>query len=297
MALGSGWTLYLSPFHLLTEELNRVWLGQMPWLLLAVVFSGIVIFPRFWCVYLCPTGLLFSIVSRWRLLRAKPPQDCIHCGRCEKSAPPARRSPLLRRPQPTVCFAVVAVKNARSTCSILSTTGQGNPAHCRRRCWIHPPRSSALRNCTAGSWRRCSTPDETNCGKPVAAARCFGRSRIFATLQSLRSLHESLPQQVYPTHAIQQRSCNVSHSVYHCPRGRWRTDAVLPAGMSNRGDRSPPCRKTLMGLAEIDHSRCPGWSQGKLCLLCQEQCPRHAIESPDKIRPRDRRSLRRLRCL
>jgi len=38
-------------------------------------------------------------------------------------------------------------------------------------------------------------------------------------------------------------------------------------------------------MAQIDRSRCIGWAEGRLCLLCQEQCPLQAIDSDEQNRP------------
>ena len=40
-----------------------------------------------------------------------------------------------------------------------------------------------------------------------------------------------------------------------------------------------------IGAAEIDHSRCLAWGQGKLCLVCMEYCPVVAIRSDSEKRP------------
>lgn len=40
-----------------------------------------------------------------------------------------------------------------------------------------------------------------------------------------------------------------------------------------------------MGIAELDRCKCLVWVEQKLCLLCCEQCPVHAIEVDEKNRP------------
>ena len=285
MAWGSGWTLYLSPFHLLTEELNRIWLGQIPWLLLAIVFSGLVVFPRFWCVYLCPTGLLFSIVSRWRLLRAKPPQGCIHCGRCEKICPTGA--------------AVSAASQTTADCLLCGRCSEkcpvdlfdfvnhrsGNPALAAGD--VGFTRREVLRSGTAllvagAAAPLLMKPTAANPLRPPGAleeaeflSRCSrcGRCMRVCPSKCIRPMPFSSGPAMFLTPYIIAREARCELTQY-CQQ-------ICPTGAIGH----LPVEKTLMGLAEIDHSRCLGWSQGKLCLLCQEQCPRHAIESPDKIRP------------
>ena len=48
-----------------------------------------------------------------------------------------------------------------------------------------------------------------------------------------------------------------------------------------------------MGRAVIDHNQCLGWAHGKLCLVCKEQCPQHAIDSDAQNRP----SVQKKKCV
>ena len=285
MVLGSGWPLYFSPFHLLTEELTRIWLAQVPWVLLMVILSGMIIFPRFWCVYLCPTGLLFSFVSRWRLFRAKPPQSCIHCGLCERICPTAAAVPdqamttadcLLCGRCSEKCPAGLFdfVRNSHST----AASPNGDCAFTRREVLRA---GAALAVAGAATPLLLQTNDANPLRPPGALAeaeflsRCSRCGRCIKVCPSkcIRPMPLGSGPALFLTPYIVAREarCELTQ---HCQQ-------VCPTGAIGH----LPIEKVVMGLAEIDPSRCLGWSQGKLCLLCQEQCPRHAIESPDKIRP------------
>jgi len=50
-------------------------------LFLAVLGLGL-LRPRFWCAYVCPTGVLLSVGSLLRLTERKVDATCIECGRC-----------------------------------------------------------------------------------------------------------------------------------------------------------------------------------------------------------------------
>jgi len=52
----------------------------------AILALGVVK-KRFWCRYLCPLGALFSIVSRFRILKRFVTEDCPHCLKCVKECP------------------------------------------------------------------------------------------------------------------------------------------------------------------------------------------------------------------
>ena len=56
-------------------------------LFFVVILALGVVKKRFWCRYLCPLGTLFSIVSRFRILKRFVTEDCTHCQKCVKECP------------------------------------------------------------------------------------------------------------------------------------------------------------------------------------------------------------------
>jgi ferredoxin len=283
MLMGSGWTLYLSPFHLLTADLSRLWLGKMPWMTAALVVAGLVAFPRFWCVFLCPTGLLLSLVARWRLLAVRGPVDCNRCGACSPvcptgaasageaagadcllcgrcaercpaggvtlgvrpgDEPPASKGGLFTRRE--VIRAAMALTAAIAAAPALSVSA-ARP--------LRPP--GALEE--AEFLARCS-----RCGRciKVCASKCLQAS----------PLDKGPAAFLTPVLVPREARCELTRD---CQR-------VCPTGALAH----LPVEKTIIGLAEIDRSRCLGWTEGKLCLLCKEQCPVHAITSDAFNRPR-----------
>ncbi len=56
--------------------------------LLAIVLGGSLVIDRFWCRYLCPLGAVFSITSRFSLLRIRrSSQACTSCTVCDRPCP------------------------------------------------------------------------------------------------------------------------------------------------------------------------------------------------------------------
>lgn len=281
---GSGWALYLTPFSLLTEELARLWRGQPP-LVLAVLFAaGMLIFPRFWCVFLCPTGLFLSLLARWRRWAVRAPADCVACGLCARACPtaaapggpaasgadcllcgrcagvcpaggmqlggrradtlPERTGGLFTRRE--IIRAGVALTVAAAAVPSLTRPAGAQP--------LRPPgaleEGEFLARCSRCG--RCIKACPSNCLKPMPLA---GGPALFLT----------------PVIVPREARCELTQDCQKvCPTGAL---ALLPV------------EKTLIGLAEIDRSRCLGWAEGKLCLLCQEQCPRHAIDADKQNRP------------
>jgi predicted membrane-bound spermidine synthase/Na+-translocating ferredoxin:NAD+ oxidoreductase RnfG subunit len=99
-------------------------------LIYTVVFAlfGSLFFPRFWCIYLCPTGAFLSLLNRISLLKrllppkkfalcdfaisAKEPADCIMCDRCRFNKTQPLQSSLAEPKQvrrPVTAFFVFAV--------------------------------------------------------------------------------------------------------------------------------------------------------------------------------------------
>lgn len=72
--------------HITSEELMTefgIGLG-----ILAVSLIGSILYDRFFCKYLCPTGAFLGLFSRASLLRLKrDPEACIDCGACDKACP------------------------------------------------------------------------------------------------------------------------------------------------------------------------------------------------------------------
>lgn len=291
MFFGSGWAMYFSPFHLLTEELSRIWLSQIPWVLLLVVVLGLLIFPRFWCVYVCPTGLVLSFISRWRIFRVKPPTSCLHCGICQTLCPTGAAAPNLAittsdcllcgrcsEKCPAAFFDIV-----RQQTGDAASTGSKN-AFTRREVL----RSGAALVVAGAMTPVLSRPTGANPLRPPGSldeddflSRCSRCGRCIKVCPSkcIQSMPLSSGPALFLTPYIVAREarCELTQ---HCQQ-------VCPTGAIAK----VPIEKALMGLAEIDHEKCLGWAEGKLCLLCQEQCPQHAIDSDDKDRPTVRLEL------
>lgn len=285
LILGSGWTIFLTPFHLLTEELSRLWRQQVPWLLLLIGLSGIAIFPRFWCVYLCPTGLLFSFISRWRIFRASPPINCIHCGACEKICPTAAALPAERRTSQDCLLC--------GRCSEICPVGQFN---------LTRPRiaNAEAKDVKTGFTRRevlraggalvlAGTASPLLARPPGAnPLRPPGALEEFDFLSSCSRCGRCI--KVCPSECIKPMSLKAGTAMFLTPQIIPRQNRcelcqqcqqVCPTGAIAK----IPIPQALIGRAVIDHSRCLGWSEGKLCLVCKEQCPQHAIESDLLHRP------------
>ena len=290
--LNSSWPMFFSPFHLLTEELSRLWLHQIPWLLSAILLFGLIFFPRFWCVYVCPTGLILTWFAKWRHFSAKPPETCIHCGICEQICPTGSAKPSLATTTADCILCGRCSEKCPAGDFVLAGKGSNNALLDSKSGSLFT-RREILRSGTALAAAGAVSPllahsADANPLRPPGAldeaeflSRCSRCGRCVKVCPSncIRSMPLSSGTALFLTPYIIAREarCELTQ---HCQK-------VCPTGAIAQ----VPISQVLMGLAEIDHSRCLGWAEGKLCLLCQEQCPQHAIDSDDKDRPTVRTEL------
>ncbi len=283
LLLGSGWVLYLSPFHLLTSELSRLWRGEVPWMAAALAAIGLIAFPRFWCVYLCPTGLTLSLLSRWRRWAVKAPADCRRCGLCARVCPTGA--------------AATGPGRAGADCLVCGRCAGACPAGD----FTLTGGSDNIAAATGGGafTRREIIRAGVGLAVAVAAAPALGRPAGAQPLRPPGALEED---------EFLARCSRCGRCIKACPSkclkamplssgALFLTPVIVPRAARCELTRdcqkvcptgaiaSLPVEKAVIGLAEIDRTRCLGWAEGKLCLLCQEQCPQHAIDSDKQDRP------------
>jgi polyferredoxin len=130
----SIFNLRFSVSNLRLTSLN--WQGSM-WLIVIIAVAGAILYPRFWCRYVCPAGAFLSLFNNIVILKkllpakwfgrcefgltAKDQMDCIYCNRCryagkivakEEALPPITPVPanfLWRFLVPSVLIAAIFV--------------------------------------------------------------------------------------------------------------------------------------------------------------------------------------------
>jgi MauM/NapG family ferredoxin protein len=285
MMSGSGWVMYLSPFHLITEELSRILQQKTPWMLLLILSLGMITFPRFWCVFICPSGLIFSLLSRLRMFVVNAPKDCRYCGICQNVCPTGSISPKPSTAGPDCLVCGRCSEHCPAGSFVLSWRSQdkqrfsGADKLFTRRESLRIGSALAIAIATLPSLLR---PAEANPLRPPGAleedeflARCSRCGRCIKTCPSkcLKEMPLSSGPALFLTPMIVPREarCELTQD---CQK-------VCPTGAISH----LPVKKAIIGLAEIDHSRCIGWAEGKLCLICQEQCPQQAVDADPQNRP------------
>jgi ferredoxin-type protein NapF len=252
-----------------------------------------VVRKRFWCRYLCPLGTLFSIVSRFRILKRFVTGDCTHCQSCVKRCPvgaiPEEAPESYRQQDCITCF----------------------------KCLECPPEAVSF-HFGSPKWK---TVNGVNLSRRYVLG-CLGFGLISALviksnpLQSESGLKNnrlirppgSLPEEkfvsvctgcgeclkVCPNNALQSTLLEAGLAGLYTPRlvprigyceefcnfcGRiCPTEAIRPLQIEEK-------RLLQMGVAHINKTRCIAWDTEKICLVCNEQCSYRAIVGDEKKRP------------
>jgi polyferredoxin len=289
-ALGPGWTFFLTPFALLSHELVRIFQGTVPWLLLALMAATLLL-SRIWCSVLCPTGVLLSLVARFRFSGYSTDEKCSHCKICLKTCPvgAAPGEPGRAKEPCLLCGDCRGVCPSNSIhWHVRSDSGKNQQAILRYRVLTsrHKSRRRFFKAAftavmAAVFWHE--TAAARKLLRPPGAlpelqfgAVCNRCSRCIQVCPSkaLRPMPFTAGLTYFETpHIIpRQNRCDLCMACQEvCPTG-----AIMQM----------PLEKVKMGTALIDKPRCIAWQEDKLCFICGEQCPVLAVDGDEHHRPR-----------
>lgn len=282
---GVGIVTLLTPLTLFSHEITRLYLGQFPWLLAVVILLGVIFFPRFWCTYVCPTGIMFTLVAGLRRIKVRATDKCIHCDYCKSVCP--------------VNAVDTAPKGSSDECLVCGRCSTACPRQAI--CW-----TDRRKPLTTGD--RQTRRNFLKLGAAIAVG-----SLINLPARRLISASPSLPS-LRPPGAIAEidflATCNrCSRCVKVCPTGglvpmpfssglgAYETPELIPrkgccelcmlcSKVCPTGAIRPiKTEEVKIGVAKLDQSSCLAWAQGKACLICKERCPADAITIDDSKRP------------
>jgi polyferredoxin len=298
----------LDPIPLLYRSMNLVLLplldAQSPrfspqprhheeaWLIGAIFLAAVllsVILPRFYCRFVCPTGALFGLLSRWSLWRiAKTEVKCRECrlceAHCEGACDPSSR---IRWSECVLCM------NCLHPCpdSLMkyrtapSASGEIPVPDIGRREIVTSLVSGALmipmlrlNGSLAANWNPHlvrppgSLPEEAFLSRCIKCGLCM---RICPTNvlhpAGLQGGLEALWTPVL-NFRVGSSGCQVNCIACGnvCP-----TAAIRPLSPEERLGTGPykTAGPVRIGTAFVDQGRCLPWAMDRPCIVCQENCP------------------------
>jgi MauM/NapG family ferredoxin protein len=236
---------------------------------------------RFWCRYLCPTGALLGLLSRWNVLKLRiDDEKCIKCGlcsqHCETQANPypnekwrsgecvycetcaaicptaAIGFPLRAAPEKLANISDVNLSRRK----VLLTTFLGlaavplfrlTPSHRRAALnLIRPPGS---------------LPEPKFLAKCVKCGQCM---RACPTNGLQPALTQAGPEGIYTPMLVMK----IGYCEYYCSL----CTQVCPTGAIQKQTIEEK-NKLKIGSAWVNKNRCLPYALGKPCIVCEEHCP------------------------
>lgn len=286
VSAGAGTISVLTPLTLFSHELTRLYLGQFPWLLAIAILLGVAFFPRFWCTYVCPTGILFTLVASLRQIKVRAMDNCVNCGYC-MSACPVNAVDTGPKGSSEECLVCGRCSTACSRQAI-SWTGQSQSSVENSK----KARRNFLKLGTAiaaGSLINLSVPR-------LLLANPF----ISSTLRPPGAVPEndflatcnrcSRCIKVCPTSGLVPMSFSSGIMAYETPeliprKGSCELCMLCSKVCPTGAIRPIKADEVKIGVAKLDRLGCLAWAHEKACLICKERCPANAIEIDDSKRP------------
>jgi polyferredoxin len=272
------------------------------WLIAAIFLSAVLLnlaVPRFYCRFICPTGAMFGILSRFAIWRmGKTKNECIDCHLCEKNCEGAcSPTSQIRINECILCMNCLSeCRHNLMTYQIApSASGEILAPDLSRRQFLASAVSGAaaipmlrVSGHLGGNWDPAlvrppgALPEKAFLSRCIKCGQCM---RICPTnvihpagLQGgLEGLWTPVLNFRIGTSGC-QFNCIACGNL--CP-----TAAIRPISIDERlgrnryADQGP----IKIGTAFVDRGRCLPWAMDRPCIVCQENCP----VSPKAIRTRE----------
>lgn len=261
--------------------------GITAFVFLAIIVAASFWRKRFWCRYVCPTGAFISLFSRFGIVK-RTVNDAL-CTDCKLCAAKCDMRAVALNPRNTILSECVLCGDCVDGCKKHAITigiagfgfGKADPAlNIERRGFIQSATAGLLLAATAKAGL--NSPKNLN-GRFIRPpgslpeseflARCIRCGECMKTCKTnglqpadLEAGFDGLwTPHLVPRHGPCEDKCNMCGHV--CP-----TQAIRGLPLEEK-------QFVKMGTAVVDRHRCIAWEQEKLCLICAEICPIHAIDS------------------
>ncbi len=231
--------------------------------------------PRMWCRYLCPLGALLGLFARVAPLgRTVDADACISCGKCDRACPMDAISADYHATDASRCQACYACADVCPTDAVhYGRTGETVAYDPARRTALATGGLAAL----AGFFTFTGLSHRTRDPWLVRPPGSRRESELLAVCTRCGQC-----MKVCPTNVLQPTVFSAGWEGLFTPRMDYRLAAcdwacnecgkVCPTGAIEQLALAQK-RRTVIGRAYIDKSRCIPWADYKTCLVCQELCP------------------------
>ena len=235
---------------------------------------------RFWCRYLCPSGALLGLISRFSLTRRVVNNSCSGCGICNYECPTGTINPQKSyQSDPAECL---VCHNCMVNCyrNSASFVWQIPIYKAAARQEYDPGRRAILASFAAAAGAAALANIEPvvkgshpNLIYPPGAAlpefyslciRCSECIRVCPTQGLQLTFFETGWQNLFTPRLVPRLGycmLNCKACVDACPTG-----ALIPMDLEQK-------QSYRIGLASIDKNRCLPWAYATPCIVCEEVCP------------------------
>ena len=262
-------------------DVQPVFINALPIFLLFSILVGLNWFAeRFWCRYLCPSGALLGLISRFSLSSRVVNNPCSGCGICSSKCPTGTINPQKNyQSDPAEC---VVCYNCMVNCSKNSASfvWQVPRINVVGRQEYDPGRRALLASfaAAAGVAAMANIEPVVKGSHPFLiyppgavlpeffslCIRCSECIRVCPTQGLQPTLFESGWQNIFTPRLVPRLGycqLNCKACVDACPTG-----ALFPMSLEQK-------QSYQIGLASIDKNRCLPWAYATPCIVCEEVCP------------------------
>jgi len=233
---------------------------------------------RFWCRNLCPLGGLYAFFSKFQLLRRRVSDECTLCGECNMICKMDAIDDDFKTTKDTECILCWnCVKDCPADVTSINFSGEN------RKVRFELSRRGFLTSFAAGLFSvgilKTSYQDQNQRMKLIRppgsrsepefldrCIRCHKCVRVCST--SGRFLQPSFLEGGLESFLTPIGVARYGYCEYNCTM----CTEVCPTQAIHLLDLETK-KKTVIGLAFIDRSRCIPWYKNEKCIVCEEQCP------------------------
>lgn len=261
-----GWLLNDQPFYLPNIALLAVF---------AVVLSLNAVRSRFWCRYICPLGGLLGIISKVAIIRHRvDAEECVSCRKCSALCPTGAIKPennfAADIAECTVCLNCIESCPTKAI-SFGKLKNAVRTQDTSRRWFLFSLGAAvvvsafirfipAIARTVQSSVRPPGSSEESLYNKCIRCGECMRVCPTGVIQPSPTGSQAKLWTPVLMTRlGYCDYSCNSCGII--CPTG-----AIPNLSLESK-------RKTVIGIAGIDQTRCITWAEGRDCIVCEEMCP------------------------